>query len=174
MLRNQRYITFIIFTLLLTLSCKTKQPSISVEKQKETQIHSMKALSPIVIYKTKVNLYNNVPVILSEDKKDIVSFPDIKDVYYKGQLAYPTRLENGYLLDNRGINKNVAFLKYTYEEYSKLPETPTKENLLKMVIDKNPLLELYSCEKLNRMNIEELNNSIRQGLPGICKNIINQ
>ena len=104
---------------------------------------------------------------------DRVSYPDIKDVYYKGQLAYPTKLANGYLLDNRGISKNVVFLKYTYKEYSSLKETPSKETLLNIILDKNPIIEIYSCDKLSKNDIEGINKSISQGLPGICKKLNN-
>ncbi|MEI6184356.1 MAG: hypothetical protein WCP65_02435 [Bacteroidota bacterium] len=106
--------------------------------------------------------------MLSNDKKDIVSFPDVKDVYFKGKLAYPTPLAKGYLLDNRGIGKNVAFLKYTYEEYSKLAETPTKEIMMSMLLETNPLIELYNCNKISSNDIEEINKFIEKGLPGIC------
>jgi hypothetical protein len=49
------------------------------------------------------------------------------------------------LLDNRGIGKNVAFLKTTYEEYSKLQTLPTLSDLYNMIIEKDPLTELYDC-----------------------------
>ena len=58
-------------------------------------------------------------------------------------LPYPTPLADGYLLDNRGIGRNVAFLSYTYEEYAALPATPSPEELMEKVIDKHPLLEIH-------------------------------
>ncbi len=63
----------------------------------------------VIIYQTKNDYSKFVPVILSEDKKSIESYPDIKDIYLNGNLAYPTQLHHGYWLDNRGISKNVAY-----------------------------------------------------------------
>lgn len=97
----------------------------------------------IIIYQTKKDYSKLVPVMLSDDKKTIVSYPDIRDVYYNGSLAYPTPLHQGFLLDNRGINGNVAFLNLSYEEYSKLAKTPTSEELMKMIIDKDPISKMY-------------------------------
>ena len=99
----------------------------------------------VIIYKTTKDYSRLVPVLLSDDKKSIVSYPDIKDVYYKGMLAYPTQLNDGFLLDNRGISGNVAFLSLTYDEYSKLTVTPAPGELMKMIIDKQPITIMYNC-----------------------------
>lgn len=77
-----------------------------------------------------------------ESKLANVSYPVPSDVYYQAKLAFPTRLMNEYLLDNRGINENVTFLSYTYEEYSKLAKAPAAEDLLCKIIHNNPLMEL--------------------------------
>lgn len=83
--------------------------------------------------------------MLGEDKKSIESYPDIKDVFYDGKLAYPIELKNGYYLDNRGIGKNVAFLSLTYDEYSKLPKTPNSDELWPLIVDKDPIKTMYNC-----------------------------
>lgn len=95
---------------------------------------------PVVVYKTTKDYSRNVPVGLSADGTRIVSYPAVSDV--RG-LPYPTPLADGYLLDNRGIGRNVAFLSYTYEEYAALPATPSPEELMEKVIDKHPLLEIH-------------------------------
>jgi hypothetical protein len=105
------------------------------------------ALPSVVIYKTTKDYSRNVPVMLSDDKTRIVAYPHPTDLFYNGKLAIPTPLHNGYWLDNRGIGKNVAFLKYTYEEYSKLQAVPALDVLYKNIIDKNPLTELWDCGK---------------------------
>jgi hypothetical protein len=115
-----------------------------------------------IIYTTKGDYSNLVPVILTPDKKGIASYSDIKDVYFKGVLAYPTALHNGYLLDNRGISENVAFIKLTYEQYAALPSTPSAEELTKMIVDKNPLEKMYSCGQRSKFVsiADELNSRI--------------
>jgi hypothetical protein len=69
------------------------------------------------------------------------------------------------LLDNRGINKNVAFLNLSYEAYSKLGTTPSPGQLMKMIADDDPLKIMYSCGiKSSYKNIEqELNSKIDAG-----------
>lgn len=111
---------------------------------------------PVIIYKTKANYDENIPVILSADKKEIISYPAITDIYYKGAFAVPTQLGNGFLLDRRGINENVAFLSMTYEEYSNFQETPDVKELMAAILDKDPLIEMYHCgSAYNFKNLEE-------------------
>lgn len=97
---------------------------------------------PVTIYKTTKDYSQNVPVIMNADRTEIVSYPDPKDIR---ESSKPTQLNNGYLLDNRGIGENVAFLSYTYDEYSKLESAPSREQLMNSIIDKNPLSTIVNC-----------------------------
>lgn len=111
---------------------------------------------------------------LSEDKSKVIGYPDIRDVYYKGELAYPTRLHQGYLLDNRGINQNSAFLNITYKKYSQLSETPSSIELFSMILDNNPFTELYNCGNRYQFTneVEELNEIIDNNeLNAVCKKL---
>jgi hypothetical protein len=100
---------------------------------------------PVMVYKTKQDYYNNVPVLLSDDKSEITMYPHPSDLRSNDAFSLPTKLKNGYLLDNRGITKNVAFLKLTYEQYSRLESVPSLKELQQLIIDKDPLLELCYC-----------------------------
>lgn len=128
-------------------------------------VAGVKQLAPAIVYKTTKDYSQNVPVILSVDKKSITSYPAPSDIYYKGELAYPTKLADGYLLDNRGITENVAFTSYTYEEYSILKSAPTEAELLNKIIDKNPLIEIINCgaRAEYKNEVEELNMVIKGG-----------
>lgn len=183
--RTKRIYIFIVFILLIIYSCECKK-SVHITNNDKSTVHQMNhserkninrnlsdesktfQLNQAIVYKTRKNYYDNVPVILTSDKKNIVSYPSIYDVYYNGKLSYPTKLTDGYLLDNRGINESVAFTSYTYEEYSKLKETPSKDELLKRIIDKNPLIVIVYCG--NRSNykneVEELNDQIKNNFRG--------
>ena len=148
--------TIILLTITILFSCKA---------QKEIQpMVSSTPSPPVYIYKTTGDYFINVPVILSEDKTEIVSYPDPSDVMIGSKLAVPTKLTNGFLLDNRGINKNVAFLNYSYSDYYNLKEAPSIEKLMEAIKDKNPLVELYYCgQKSNFQNVEkELNKIIKK------------
>ncbi|MCB9015368.1 MAG: hypothetical protein H6541_06185 [Lentimicrobiaceae bacterium] len=142
-----------------TYSCKNT--SKVTESAKMNQV----AAPQVFIYKTKADYQQQVPVILSSDKSTLVSYPAPGDVFYNGDLAYPVQLENGYLLDRRGINKDCAFLKWTYYEYSRLDHTPSQPEIMEMILDKDPLTELYNCgKKSNYTHLEaELNEIIKKG-----------
>lgn len=123
---------------------------------------------PAIVYKTKKDYFNLVPVILSADKQNIVSYPDPKDLLIDNKLCLPDRLENGYLLDNRGINLNAGFLNISYQDYSKLSTPPSLTELNKLLLDSDPLIELYDLGlRYNFRNIEEEINQIiiRNQLP---------
>jgi hypothetical protein len=100
-----------------------------------------------VVYKTKKNYDRNVPVILNTEKTMVVSYPDPADI--KAARPYPIHLKSKYLLDRRGINRNVAFLKLTYRQYSKLKIAPDPNFILSnLILDKDPILEFHILEKM--------------------------
>ncbi len=126
--------------------------------------------APAVIYKTMKDYSDYVPVIMNEDRTKILSYPDPVDLTFEGKLAKPTKLINNYLLDNRGINKNVVFLKYTYEKYSKMSSPPSQTEMLSNILEKYPLIEMYSCGLRSDYSdiIKEMNAKIENGFVG-CK-----
>ncbi len=130
---------------------------------KQSNKFSKNIIGPVVIiYKTKKYYNNNVPVILSDDKLRIISYPDIRDIFIDDKFAKPIELNKGYLLDQRGISKNVAFLKYTYQEYSELKETPNYTVLFDLIIDKNPIKKMYNCGNItiDKKSIAKINENI--------------
>lgn len=145
----------ILFSTLISSCCSTK-------KAENEKFSSFKAGPEVVIYQTRKDYSRFVPVILSDDKKAIESYPGIRDVYYEGHLAYPTLLHKGFWLDNRGITKNVAFLSLTYEEYSKLEQTPSAKELINLILDSEPLTSMYLCGNRSsyREIVKELNSKI--------------
>jgi hypothetical protein len=137
----------IISILFLALcGCKTNSKMIQPASEKQNEFVPVFASGPpILVYKTKSNYNNLVPVILSDDKSKIVSYPHPKDLKIGDRYLLPYLLKNGYMLDNRGIGKNVAFLKLNYEEYARLENAPSLEELYKLIVDKDPLTELCNC-----------------------------
>lgn len=100
---------------------------------------------PTTIYKTKQDYYDKVPIILNDAKTEIIAYPAPTDVCSNGQCAYPTKLNDGYLLGNRGIGKNSVFLNLTYEEFGKLAQAPSLSEMMNMITDKNPFTEMYNA-----------------------------
>ncbi len=113
-----------------------------------TAAAQMAAAAPgphLLVYKTKKDYRQLVPVMLSDDKKSIVSYPDPQDIRVVGSAITPTSLKDGYLMDNRGIGENVAFLNITYKQYAKLKTAPEIEKLYSLIKDKDPLVMLCDC-----------------------------
>lgn len=122
--------------------------------------------SPVVyIYKMKKDYSQLVPVLMDDSRSRIVSYPHPADLKRGGQLCLPTELVQGYWLDNRGINGNVAFLSYTYAEYAALPAAPSIEDLLAHIVDKYPLTGIWACGRRADYKdiVTELNEKITAG-----------
>lgn len=98
------------------------------------------AMPRVVIYKTTADFSNNVPFAMDDSKTQIVSFPDPADIKDNKR---PTQLDNGYLLDNFGIGKNVVYTDYTYEQFAALESVPDLETLMQHIVERNPLVEYY-------------------------------
>lgn len=128
---------------------------------------------PTVIYKMKRDYSRNVPVLLSDDKSEIVSYPHPMDLIgMTSKEVMPIRLHDGYYLDRRGINKNVAFLTLTYNNYRKLRKPLSIDQIKKVILDKDPLVEFYTCSHLpfNENVVQQANAMIdKNELSKICK-----
>ena len=136
------------------MGCKTQK---ATQNSPQNSSISM-ALPPTIIYKTTKNYNKNVAIYLSEDKKTITGYPAPSDVSANN---YPTPLKKGYLLDNRGIGENIAFISLTYEEYAALKKVPSISEFENMIIDRNPIKEMYYCGHAVRYSdISELNKLI--------------
>lgn len=154
-------------------ACQTQKESTSANTQtseavvKPTVDNRAMALPPVVIYKTKADYSNLVPIQLNDDKTKVVSFPDPRDVY---DSKRPTQLNDGFLLDNFGIGKNVAYLDYTYEEYAALNSVPGMETLMQHICDRDPLTAYYVSNKdysrTDGRSVDKLNEAIANNLAG--------
>lgn len=119
----------------------------------------VKDLRPTVIYKTKNDYYFNVPITLSADKDNIVSYPAPTDIKTGDELLLPTKLAKKYLLDNRGVGINSVFTKYTYSEYSSFTNLPSLNDFKQSVIDDNPFIEMWISKET--LSVEEINKLIK-------------
>lgn len=156
------YIVLIMSILLL--SCKSKQIAIN------SQLYS--ATQQIVIYKTIKDFSNYVPVTMNASKTEIISYPAPSDLLFDGKTTTPTKLRDGYLLDNRGINENIVFLKFTYDVYSKMKEAPSLSEMQQNILEKYPLSALIYCKKstLKEITLKSLNQLIDKDFSG-CKKV---
>lgn len=96
-------------------------------------------LPPSVVYKTRQDYSNLVWVQLSVDKSRITAYPAPTDIIRQTPVA----LHNGYYTGSVGIN--TAFINITIAEYSKLTQTISPDQLYDLIIDRDPVIELYNC-----------------------------
>jgi hypothetical protein len=165
----------VILLAFVSFSCSSMPKSnTNAEKKEPKEITLDFSAGPrTVLYKTKEEYYDKIPVTLSDDKRTIIAYPHPKDIYYKGELALPIRLEKGYLLDNRGIVKNTAFINMTYEAYAKLASAPKLADLEKLILHKDPIIEMCDCGNRYQFKneIDELNYLITTNQLIKCKKI---
>jgi hypothetical protein len=159
-------------------SCRSAKQTetVAVEELQPAEIENVRIVenrqprsvtSPqVFVYKLKDEAnYNRVPVMMNVARTEIESYPAPTDLKSGGTLCLPTRLADGYLLDNKGIGPRVAFLSYTYEEYAALTEVPSMETLLQHIVDKNPLLtwRYYGRRSDYTDIVKQLNELIQSG-----------
>ncbi len=125
------------------------------------------ALAPITIYMTKADYSNLVPIGLSSDKGSVVSYPAPSDLRRGNGYTTPIPLAQGYWFDRRGVGLNTAFTSLTYEEYAALEVAPKPDELLKMLVDSDPFIELIHCDRsyFDVVDVKTLNAYIQEGLP---------
>ncbi|MCK4662923.1 MAG: hypothetical protein KAT68_08665 [Bacteroidales bacterium] len=121
------------------------------------------------IYKTRGDYNNLIFIRLSKDKKMVVQYPGPSGVYYINKdgdtiLFTPTILHQDFLLDNKGISVNSVFIDITYEEFSKRESSLSQEEMLNMIVDDDPIIELYktrkSAELLPELTVDKINELI--------------
>lgn len=113
--------------------------------KKQQELMQLQAEAPVIVYKTRQDYRDKVPVLMNMEKTLIVAYPAPGDLYFEGRPSLPVTLEDGYLLDNRGLSPNSAFLKISYKEYAAMTGPPDPGELLKNILDTDPFTEMYHC-----------------------------
>lgn len=170
--RLHRYIVLIVGLIVLSSCCGTKK-TVTTEQISTVSpplAVGTKASPAALVYKTRGDYFQRVPVTMNASKDSIIAYPDPVDVRLGDQLAVPTKLKKGYLLDNRGIGRNTAFLTYTYQNYAALSKVPSMNQLMDSLLDRNPLTELWDCGPRSqyKKEVDELNALMEKGFPN-CK-----
>ncbi|MBZ0205674.1 MAG: hypothetical protein K8H89_05075 [Flavobacteriales bacterium] len=120
-------------------------PTAGTEQLSVAASAGVAATAHVLVYRTKEDRNEQVPVMLSGDRKSILSYPHPGDLRTADGLTVPVELENGWLLDRRGIGMNVAFLRITYSEYAAMESAPSLAELEAAITDRDPLTDLCDC-----------------------------
>lgn len=129
---------------------------------------------PTIVYRTRMDVGDAVPMTLSGDGSEVLSYPHPRDLLKGDGYATPTQLEQGYLLDNRGIGPNTVFLRWSYAEYAAMDKAPSLEELLAGVEFRDPFEEMYDCGVRSKYvdPVKEMNDLVRSGgLASRCKKL---
>ncbi|HMN06105.1 MAG TPA: hypothetical protein PKD45_10285 [Flavobacteriales bacterium] len=137
-------------TLLLLIGCRGKKEAAPAEvpaPAADVQVAPPPApmsTAHVVVYRTRGNMREQVPVRLAADGS-IESYPHPMDLRLGDDLALPTELGDGWLMDNRGVGMNTVFLSMDYAQYAALGEAPTLEEMQAAILDRDPLTDLCDC-----------------------------
>ena len=121
--------------------------------------------APVVVYKTKKDYRDHVTVQLSEDGQSIIAFPGPSDVL----AQRPLELADGYLLKRMVGN---AYLSLSIEAYAADAHVYTEEELLELLMDKDPYLEIYDCSECTGGDTAVINRLIRKQELGRCRSLL--
>ncbi|WP_297072096.1 hypothetical protein [uncultured Duncaniella sp.] len=121
------------------------------------------------IYKTNGDYAERVPVMLNASRTALVSYPAPSDL----RDSEPVKLDDGFLLDRRGVGVNTAFTRWTYKEYSEMTTPPSPEEIMANLIPEARVTELYEMPfpASTPDAPARCNTLITTGLPG-CKSLI--
>jgi hypothetical protein len=158
----------ILVCVLFIVACKPNKQIAATMEVENNATESM-VNKPTIVYKTTKDFSDFVAVIMNTERTKIVSYPAPTDLSLNSK---PTKLKNGYLLDNRGISENTVFLNYSYEVYINLKTAPSLAEMQKNILEKYPLTEMFLCGSRYSFKdeVSELNALIDARFKG-CKKI---
>lgn len=112
------------------------------------------------VFRMSGDFEDNVAVSLGADG-ELTYFPAPSDI-----TAYsrPINLGEGWWLNCQGLGPNSVFTKYTFAEYSELTETPSPEQIKKMIIPGARVTQFMELPmKINQAekNIDEVKNYVK-------------
>lgn len=150
----------ILIFLTVTNGCKSSHKL----TQPQAEQFSMKP-APVVIYKTKADFDQLVPIAVAGEPPRLISYPHPTDLKFSdGSYRYPLHLKEGYLLDRKGVGPQTVFLRLTYEDYCAQPPDPS--TLLTLIAEADPMEEIWHCHLPYRQDalVDTLNHLITSQL----------
>ncbi|MDE7412290.1 MAG: hypothetical protein K2N05_00685 [Muribaculaceae bacterium] len=106
------------------------QPEIVAQKVTPTGSRPLSMVLKASAFKMTGDYSNNVAITLNSDGS-LAYYPAPSDI---SSTSRPVDLGNGWWLNCQGISPTSVFTRYTFEEYSKLAQTPTQAELKAAII----------------------------------------
>lgn len=145
------------------VSCSSQKQSASVVETTTSTVKTGQAayLPQAIAYKTSAPVADYVPVTVNADRTEIVAYPAPGDITSNSR---PVPLDDGWLLDRRGVSSKTAFTSYTYAEYAALQSAPSREQLLRSIQPGVTVTDIISLPmKAGAATAESANRAIRSG-----------
>jgi hypothetical protein len=108
----------------------------------------------VIVYKTKRDYTGLVWAYLSSDKKQVISFPDPKDILNQ----IPTKLNKGYF--SGVLNMNTAIINIKIDSYAKMSVPLTAKQLFSLILNDSPFSEMYDCGAKGKIDTDHINTLI--------------
>lgn len=153
-----RSILILSTALFITTSCGVQAPGPGPSTA------STQRTGLVVVYKTEKDYRDHVSVQLSENGRSVIAYPGPGDV----MAQRPVELANGYLLKKMVGN---AYLSLSIEEYARATSSYSAAELIDLVIDKKPFLEIYDCSECSPTDTASINQLIRQEKLNQCRSL---
>ncbi|MCF0213682.1 MAG: hypothetical protein HUK13_09775 [Muribaculaceae bacterium] len=110
---------------------------------------------------------DHVPVGMNPDHTVITSFPAPTDI---NANSAPIPLANGFYLDRRGVSYDSGFTRWTYDQYAKLPQVPSMQQLMLSVIPEARVTRIVELPITTQKAIRDtaaINEIIRNDFKGL-------
>ncbi|MEI7765284.1 MAG: hypothetical protein WCI93_01725 [bacterium] len=138
-MKNNKKIVLTIIVLIILLfiigaSYFTQKKS---TQQQKTEVGAI--FQGALVFKTNKDYSKYVWVGLYPDKSKVSSYPGKGDIFLYPQI----KLHNGYYTDD--INIPGVPINITLDAYSKMAEEPDPSIMYNLILDKDPISELYQC-----------------------------
>ena len=147
--------TGIIMLFIVFSACK-KTPS-------QTGVTTMLP-EPVIIYKVDSDYIDNLIVQTSEDGKSITAFPGQSDA----AKQKPLKLAGGYYLKRM---TGDSYLSISIDDYAEAKRDFSAGDLEKLILDEDPVTELYDCSDCLSSDTAAVNRFILEGKLSTCTSL---
>lgn len=139
----------------------TKAVAVSLPLRDSRPMGPSNVIPKATAFKMSGNYADNVAVTLNSNG-DLTYFPAPTDI---SSASAPVKLADGWYLNRQGIGKNSVFTKYTFAEYSALPNVPSVSELKAAIIPDARVTEViqlpYSINEAQD-NIPQINEFLKK------------
>lgn len=140
----KRYLYIPLLCIVSMAAGCSKKSTDAAQAQPETPEQLQIASSPLssmpkaTAFKMSGDYADNVAVTLNSDGT-LLYYPAPSDITSN---SAPYALGDGWYLNRQGVSSNSVFTKWTFEEYSRMKQTPTRREIMDAIIPGAKVIEM--------------------------------